>query len=90
MITAGVQLLGSRAKNFALGAQESPWGAPRATKTSPANFCNFFKSFTCVNKRCLVQSTGTLSLPVNTSNSWQLIEKFSPQLCLFDVDSYVS
>ena len=47
---AGVQLLGSRAKNFALGAQESPWGAPRATKTSPANFCNFFKSFTCVNK----------------------------------------
>ena len=73
----GVQLLGSRAKNFALGAQESPWGAPRATKTSPANFCNFFKSFTCVNKwvikRCLVQSTGTLSLPVNTSNSWQLV-----------------
>ena len=46
---AGVQLLGSRAKNFTLGAQESPWGAPRATKTSPANFCNFFKSFTCVN-----------------------------------------
>ena len=68
---------GSMAKNFALGAQESPWGAPRATKTSPANFCNFLKSFTCVNKwvikRCLVQSTGTLSLPVNTSNSWQLV-----------------
>ena len=64
VMISGVQLLGSRAKNFALGSQESPWGAPRATKTSPANFCNFFKSFTCVNKwvikRCLVQLTGTL------------------------------